>query len=296
METKKDIFVSEIREHVSLKASTVPTRPKSFKRVKFLGKLSPTGMILVVAAIAGSVLISSFFSVYYVQITGELEITGSEAPLFYFDDTIPFVGDTCAVPIDVTAMEAGDILEFEHNVLNADAGYWIVVFDLSDVTYTDPLAPEYGFYFSVADYAVDGVPCAPEDLIIGPGEKAEFTFVYEIDAEMVTPDLPVDVSIGITISPVNLAPIVVDDEMTLTYTEVETIDVTLNDNDPENEDITIVSFENLNPSYMTVTKLNDHELQVTSLWSGAACDRTVSVVVTDGTHSVSETLTVHLTP
>jgi len=289
MENKQE-FIEELSYHLSSNASAAPVRPKKqFKRMKFLGKLSPTGMILFVAAIAGAVLISSFFSIYYVQITGELSITGSEAPLFYFDDDIPFVGDTCAVPIDVTEMEAGDVLEFEHNVVNADSGFYLISFDLSDVTYTDPLSPEFGFYFSVTDYAVDGVPCVLEDLIIGPGETAEFTFVYEIDAEMVTPDLPVDVSIGITISPINLAPLTTDDSLSLNYLETKTLDPTLNDVDPEDDDITIVGFETV-PLKLVITQISATELSIQSI-DGSGGTHTVLniwVDVSDGVNVVRE--------
>lgn len=176
------------------------TRPK-FKRTKFLGKLSPLGITLFAVAIAAGVLISSFFTVYYVQMSGQLDVTGSEAPLFYWDDTVPFVGDTCARQIDITEMTAGDTEAFPHNILNADSGLWKITFDLSEVTFTDPMDPAYGFYFSISDYAVNGVPCDLGHLVISPGQKATFNYNYEIDAEMVTPDDPIDFQVVASIDP-----------------------------------------------------------------------------------------------
>jgi hypothetical protein len=150
------------------------------KRTRTIGKLSPIGLILFVGAIVSAVLISSFFVVYYAEITGELELSGQEAPLFTFDN-IGFTGDTCALPLNLPPMGPDDVISTHHVITNEDCGYYSVTFAYPDLNPSDPLDPFFGVYFSIENYTVDTVPVLPEELVIGPGMVAGFNYTFEVD-------------------------------------------------------------------------------------------------------------------
>jgi len=89
----------------------------------------------------------------------------------------------------------------------------------------------------------------------------------------------------------NYAPTVVNDSLIVMYTQTEHIDVTLNDDDPENDTLSVVTYQ-APPIGITITK-NGNDLAIYNTY-GQAGDRVVTlwVDITDGRTTVREYLTI----
>lgn len=269
------------------------TRRHRMRRTKYMIGGVPLSTILFAIG-AGAMLIGSLFTVFHVGMTGTVTLNGVQKPLFFWDE-IQFDTEQLDVPCDVTELDAGDIVTVHHTVRNADAQSWAVTFQLDDVTYTDPMDPMYGFYFSVINPTIDGVPTTLANLKIVPGQTAGFDFKYELDDEFVQPEMPLDFQIGVTIERTNIAPMTIDDTITLGMGQTGNINVTANDFDYDFGDhVSIVSWTpTSNPNYQ-LTQNPDGSFHIVAGWN--AWNYVVTVTVWDGHagHEVTETLHINI--
>jgi len=253
------------------------TKNTGMRRTRLMSKISPIGLILFVGAIVGAILIGSLFTVYYVQMSGDMELNGNMRPLFFWDDTIPFAGAYCNRTVDVSTMDAGDTMIAPHSITNADAGAWVISFDTSDVTFTDPENIYYGFYFSINDTKIDGNPVTAPFIIL-PGEKMTFNYCYELDPEFVTAPTPLDFNVTAIITRTDPAPIAVDDTVSIAYGATESFDIVANDYDLEGQTVTLVSVGT--SPYITCSVV-DGQLQVYNSYA-ATGHIIIDYVISDG--------------
>jgi len=296
MKNEKDIFVSEIRQHVSLNAGHTTPRPKHFKRSKILGRISPVGLALLCIGIGASMLAGLLTDVFFAQTQGEIELNGNTViPLFFYDEE-PFTGRFYNASMDITSIDAGETQTFTHVLRNGDACYWAVAFtgDAVDRFATwrnDPMNEFYGFNVSVT--LPDGSPI-PALWTFGPTETLSFKITYFLHPEFVICTNLFEFYLNMSITKIDLPPVTTEDEVTIHYNEQILVDVLANDYDPEDDPLTILSFTNPEPATLTMS-IVDNKIQIHSLWGSAGADRTATVTITDGVNPpVTENLLIHL--
>jgi hypothetical protein len=177
------------------------------RHTKLMGKMSPAGIALFVAAITVTAVLGGFFySTMFVRNSGEVVITGRvTTSVFEFDDT-PIEGGLLSMPLDISAIANGDTFTFEHTVSNLDMGDWCVDINSSlDKHQLDPMDPYYGLSFS----------CTPNHFLISPEDTETLTFTFLCNHEFMQPsiyggdDSPI-VWVNVTIKNVE-QPLAVDD-------------------------------------------------------------------------------------
>jgi hypothetical protein len=252
----------------------VTTRAKR-SHTKGLLKRSPFALILMVVGISGAVLLGSLFSVFFVSMKGDVELIGNPQPLFAWDGT-PFTTEMLSVPLDITTISAGQVGDAPHEIENRDNGAWKITFNTENVTFTDPMDPYYGFYFSISDFTVNYEPVAAENLIICPGDIAGFTFNYALDPEFVDIEVPLDFDVTVKIERFDLqAPVGVDDgPVVVIINHPVLVDVLQNDIDPQQLPLFVSGASENMTGFYDLAIINN-KILVTSVYGGF-CDGLVA--------------------
>ena len=258
---KNEIFLESLREHLS-NAGT-PPRQKSLRHSKRLFKrISPLGVLLLSVAIGIGMLTGLLYTTFTVTMTGPVELTGTMHPLFSFDAT-EFDTPYLNISADLTELNSGETKTFPHHIINMDAGAWFVDVDLSacQYFYCEPEHEFYGLNVSVDNWMIDGEPTT--DLLVAPGEDISFDLVWSLHHEFVTAEDPFPSNIVITLIRANEPPTAVDDNAgTIEHGQIVILDAVANDYDLEDDDLTIISVDNPNPSAFSVTITPDNKLEI----------------------------------
>lgn len=287
---EKEIFIGELKHHINSNAST-PPRPKHMKRMRTGIKISPIGLILLCSMIAIGMLTGMLYSMFVVNMEGDVTLTGTMKPLFSFDGT-DFMTPSLNLTADLTALNSSETKTFTHYIVNKDAGGWLVEVDLGDLSfYNTPEHDFYGLNITCGNWKVDGIPTTSH--VVRPLENLSFDLVWSLHHEFVTTTTPFPSEISITLTRTNEPPLVVNDTIVVSYHGTNSINVTANDYDFEGDHITIVGFQADPHSQINLVKLDDHRMQVTNDY-GSSGSFFVWIDVSDGLHTVREYLSITL--
>ena len=241
-ESDIDRKVDKVLNAVSLGSNHTTMRHKQKNSTRFLKKVSPGGLALLVGAmlVSGALL----FGLYTGTQEGDIELSGAVSNV-YFDGS-QLNTETFSFPMDLSSMAPGDVFTFSHNA-EAIPGLdsWDLSFDADLVTGFIPGDEYYGFYFDIQQ---EGVSVIDEVLTIHAGAgEVFFDFVYELDPAFVEPSEPLPFSLGVILEHHTiLGCVAVDDALTIPLIDVGGSAYVL-DNDFDLEfpgsDLDIISFD-----------------------------------------------------
>lgn len=292
MNTKeKEIFIGEIQQHISPKAGA--SKRHNFKRTKFLGKVSPGGIALLISAMVGmAVLGGYFYSTMNVEMAGEVDVTGRTlTSVFSFDD-IPIEGGVLNLPLDLTAITSGDVKQYEHNITNEDMGDWMITIGCSLDDIVDPMDPYYGIWFD----------CSPNNFVMSPTETVNITFWFNCSHEYMDPLLyggDGTLIVNVTVLIESVSPPVAGDDGPYGYHNanvdyIDLYDLFDNDMDYTGEGLEIVSCEWVGTGDGMVLHINgvfpDQFISVSNLVGGA---HSFTYTIEDG-NGLQDTATVEI--
>ena len=243
---------------------------KIFHRTTTGIKISPIGLAILCMGLAIGMLTGLLFTMFTVQMEGDIDLIGTQHPLFSFDGT-EFETPYLNVTADLTNLTSGETKTFHHYIINEDAGAWEINFNLTQEQffYNDPPHPWYGLNVSVGNIERNGVPT--EFLYLVPGDNISFDFIWSLHHEFVTPEDPFPSYIGITLDRINLLPPVAqNDTASLVYNVPQTMSVLANDNDPFGLPLTIINCS-ASDSQVTLEIINGGtQIRATSQYPGTS--------------------------
>lgn len=268
MKTNNEVFIGEIKQHLS--DATLP-RPKRTKRLARIigagGGLTGLAKGLIVMT-ATAMLISTMVGTYLVSQKDNIELVGRLSYDLWVDG-VPIGGDSLAMTPDVFTgdnLSWGETETFIHSFYSPPHnGNFSVVINQSWQTWLYPVEiPEHEF-FGYRMYCLDELDNEITSFEVMTGEPArEIKFCHSLDAHFASTNSKLPYNLSLSVSEYNAPPIVFNDTISVGYHASATIDVCLNDIDPEGDPLHIVGFQPDPHGQINLVKLNDHEMQVTN--------------------------------
>lgn len=130
-------------------------------------------LLIIGALISGAVLINYISG----EQSGEIEVEGIDSLVLFDGMSL----DNLVIPPDLTYIENGQYLEFNHTIQNVNTVERTIYFSVNDSWFNDTNHTYYGFTMGIKNDG--GVPIS--NLTIQPGENKTIAFWYETDKYMV---------------------------------------------------------------------------------------------------------------
>lgn len=266
MKTEKEIFIGEVRRHLS-EAGEV--KHKRRWRSKTLYGIPCSWLVLILSAFIGTgALVSLIWTTYNLQVTGDIDVNGNvEEPIsLYYDGTMLTGTSMIITAMDFAELDPGDDFTVTHEFESTDGITFDVDVDTSSLPdNSDPASLWYGFDVWILQH---GTQTNLTAFTIQPLETYEFDIRYRVHPLFEEPLIPYPFNVGYDIE-VSYPPEAVNDEVTKGNQAPLDVDVIANDIS-HNGALTVTNVVFVSGNNHMSAAVVDNKVQVTTdgSWSG----------------------------
>ena len=258
MKTEKEVFIGELKHHIS---STQATKPKRTKRLARIigagGGLTGLAKGLIVMTVTAA-LISTMVGTYLVSQSDDIELVGRLTYDLWVDG-VPIGGDSLAMTPDVftgDSLSWGETETFTHTFYSPpNNGNFSVAINQSWQTWLLP-GHEADEFYGYRMYCMDETDTEITSFAVITGEPArQIQFVHTLDVHFAATPNPLPYSLSLEVSELK-PPMAVNDTVSLMYNQATNIMVLSNDYDPLSLPLSIISVES--GAQVTLVISGDH--------------------------------------